>query len=229
VFLKILGFEIDAVTFDVDGTLYDGGKVLLRILPRVLKHRQILSEFRRVREGLREGAVPVDLRDWAPRVVATRLGLDPFETRVIIEEVIYDGWIDAMDRGLLRNGVERFIKRLTDADVPIGIVSDYPADAKLFNLGLCFIPWRAIVDCEQVGLLKPSPAAFLEASKRLGIEPGRILHVGDREDCDVAGARAAGFKTALLLKGPFFRKSGKNGTRADITFRSYTQLLKEVE
>lgn len=46
---------------------------------------------------------------------------------------------------------------------------------------------------------KPGPAMYDAVRDRLG--PGRLLAVGDRPDSDVAGARAAGIDSALVLTG----------------------------
>jgi putative hydrolase of the HAD superfamily len=67
-------------------------------------------------------------------------------------------------------------------------------EAKLKASGLDQIAWDLGMDCEELGSLKPYPEAFHEAARRLGVEPGRVLYVGDREDTDVQGARAAGLK-----------------------------------
>ena len=48
---------------------------------------------------------------------------------------------------------------------------------------------------------KPYPAMFGAAARRLGTRPDETLMVGDRLETDVAGARAAGFKAALVLTG----------------------------
>jgi putative hydrolase of the HAD superfamily len=54
-----------------------------------------------------------------------------------------------------------------------------------------------IVSCE-VGFAKPSPVIFEHASKKTGVAPGQILHVGDSFNDDVAGARAAGCRALLI-------------------------------
>jgi HAD superfamily hydrolase (TIGR01450 family) len=45
---------------------------------------------------------------------------------------------------------------------------------------------------------KPEPHLMLEASRRLGVAPARLLMVGDQLETDIAGARAAGVDSALL-------------------------------
>lgn len=45
---------------------------------------------------------------------------------------------------------------------------------------------------------KPEPHLFLRAAKLLGIEPARLVMIGDQLETDVAGSRAAGCDAALL-------------------------------
>ena len=49
-----------------------------------------------------------------------------------------------------------------------------------------------------VGAAKPDPAVFLAALEVAACGPAEAFHVGDSPDGDVAGARAAGLRVALL-------------------------------
>jgi putative hydrolase of the HAD superfamily len=55
--------------------------------------------------------------------------------------------------------------------------------------------FSAIVTSAEAGAAKPDPAAFNLALERLGVQPGRSLHVGD-EPADEQGALAAGMRFA---------------------------------
>jgi REG-2-like HAD superfamily hydrolase len=55
----------------------------------------------------------------------------------------------------------------------------------------------AVADSAVVGAAKPDPAIFRGVLEALGVPPARCLHVGDRPDTDVAGARAAGVRPVL--------------------------------
>ena len=57
--------------------------------------------------------------------------------------------------------------------------------------------FSTIVSSCDLGRGKPDPAIFHEAARRLELEPSAILHVGDRWELDVVGARAAGCGAAL--------------------------------
>lgn len=57
----------------------------------------------------------------------------------------------------------------------------------------------------ELGMEKPDPRLFLHASQCLGVEPGQCLFIGDRDEIDGAGARAAGMRFQLarqVLNGP---------------------------
>ncbi len=57
--------------------------------------------------------------------------------------------------------------------------------------------FQQIVSSCDLGCGKPDPRIFLEAARRLGRPAAEILHVGDRWELDVVGAKAAGFGAAL--------------------------------
>ena len=65
---------------------------------------------------------------------------------------------------------------------------------------------------DEVGHSKPHRAMFETAAEQLGVELHEMLHIGDREDKDIAGAQALGMK-AVLFVGVADR--GREGTRAD--------------
>jgi len=55
-----------------------------------------------------------------------------------------------------------------------------------------------IVHAEDVGELKPAPAAFRRAVELSGGDPARWVHVGDGLDTDIAGAQACGMKAVWI-------------------------------
>ena len=60
-------------------------------------------------------------------------------------------------------------------------------------------PWFAhIVVSEEVGLLKPDPAIFAHAIAPLGVAPAAVIHIGDTPAHDIAGAHAAGWRSAWV-------------------------------
>ncbi len=90
----------------------------------------------------------------------------------------------------------------------LGIVSNWPLGATIDRY-VAARGWSAylaaVVVSERVGAIKPDLAIFRAAEAALGVGPearGRILHVGDDPLADVAGARGAGWRAALLRGRP---------------------------
>ncbi|GAA2781273.1 HAD family hydrolase [Saccharopolyspora taberi] len=54
---------------------------------------------------------------------------------------------------------------------------------------------------EVVGAEKPDPAIFEHALREAGVDPGRAVHVGNRLDTDVRGARRVGLRTVWVVRG----------------------------
>ena len=58
----------------------------------------------------------------------------------------------------------------------------------------------AVVVSDAFGLRKPRREIFLETTRRLQVAPEETLHVGDSLRADVAGAAAAGLRTAWITR-----------------------------
>jgi putative hydrolase of the HAD superfamily len=54
---------------------------------------------------------------------------------------------------------------------------------------------------DELGICKPDPEIFRRALEPLGVPAEEALHVGDRPDLDLAGARAAGIRSVHLRLG----------------------------
>jgi putative hydrolase of the HAD superfamily len=58
-----------------------------------------------------------------------------------------------------------------------------------------------VVSSAELGEAKPAPAVFLRGLELADAGPGEALHVGDSLENDVEGARAAGIRPLLLVRG----------------------------
>jgi putative hydrolase of the HAD superfamily len=58
-----------------------------------------------------------------------------------------------------------------------------------------------VVSSAELGEAKPAPAVFLRALELADAVPGEAVHVGDSLENDVEGARAAGIRPLLLVRG----------------------------
>ncbi len=79
---------------------------------------------------------------------------------------------------------------------------------------------------DEVNHAKPHPAIFESAAEQLGVEPSEMLHIGDREDKDVRGAKALGMK-AILFVG--VRARGRDGSAADAVCERAADLPEIIE
>jgi putative hydrolase of the HAD superfamily len=94
-------------------------------------------------------------------------------------------------------GVEEALRDLRARGLALAVVAnwDFGLHEHLRRHGLT--PWfDAVVLSAEVGARKPDPAPFRVALERLGVDPGRALHVGDHAPHDEVGARSAGMRFA---------------------------------
>jgi len=70
------------------------------------------------------------------------------------------------------------------------------------------LPVELILISEAIGAYKPHPLVFRTALERLGLPPDEVLHVGDSEMDDVAGAKAAGLRVAWVNRDGRARRVG---------------------
>lgn len=82
----------------------------------------------------------------------------------------------------------------------LGVVSNFygNVDRLLIEAGIAPL-LTAIVDSARVGVSKPDRAIFALALEQLGCRADEAMYVGDSFDKDVAGAHAAGLRTAWLV------------------------------
>jgi HAD superfamily hydrolase (TIGR01509 family) len=89
-------------------------------------------------------------------------------------------------------GAREALESLQAAGLELACVAnwDLSLHGHLEHAGLSHLFTTAVTSAE-AGAAKPAPGAFLLALERLGVEPGRALHIGD-DPSDAQGAAAAG-------------------------------------
>lgn len=192
---------VRAVLYDIDGTLYHLGRMrrrmagelarsALRSPLRTMRHWRVIQAYRQAQEQLRGGDAGVSQLEAA----AEKLGVPSDEVRAVIEE-----WMErrplAVLGGCRREPVIGAIRLLAKCGIPQAAFSDYPAESKVEIFGVArHFEFRLSSSDPDVGAFKPSPRGFLHAASRWGLPPSEIVYVGDREEVDGAGARAAGMR-----------------------------------
>jgi HAD superfamily hydrolase (TIGR01549 family) len=88
---------------------------------------------------------------------------------------------------------------LKERGVPLAVISNWQRGLGNFCYELGLSGWLDhILASAELGFAKPDPRIFREACRRLGVPPGRTLHVGDTMIDDYQGAEGAGLPVVLL-------------------------------
>jgi len=186
---------IRAVTFDLDGTLYDLGRARVPLLLRAFPAWRTLRVGKAVREELtgRAFADGKALLAEEAKVVGERTDVDPATARVRLDRVFGKALTGALRATGPMGGVRDLLDDLSRAGIKLAVVSDRGhVNDKLLALGLADIAWTSRISADDVGALKPHPALLERAARDLGVDAVQLLHVGDRDDKDGALARAFG-------------------------------------
>jgi putative hydrolase of the HAD superfamily len=201
-FTRMRFAELDAVTVDGFGTLVQ----LLDPVPaldRALRALGIEREAAVVRN-----AFAAEVAHYRPAAVS---GRDPESlaalrlacTHVFLEaadaEVEPGSFVDSFMGAIAFEpmpGALEVLAGLRSRGLELAVVSNWDIGLAehLERIGAASL-FSAIVTSAEAGAAKPDPEAFRLALERLGVEPGRTLHVGD-EDEDEEGARAVGMRFA---------------------------------
>jgi phosphoglycolate phosphatase len=129
-------------------------------------------------------------------------GADPARAPALLPRFLafYEGNAAAHTRAY--PGAREALEALASAGLRIGVVTNKPYAATLEILqALDLAPFfGAVVGGDTLPQRKPDPAPLLLAAERLGIEPAKILMVGDNHH-DVRAARAAGMGVFAVTYG----------------------------
>jgi putative hydrolase of the HAD superfamily len=261
---------VDAVAFDLDGTLYPNYRLNRLLFPFILKEwrfllalgrartriRAMQEEFAALRKtppgtgtteaamaeagtaktgrtetgtvepscgGMMEGRLPrtgAEFYDVQAALMAEMLGSgDVPRIREKMETLVYRGWEPFFKKIRPFPHVKETLGALKKAGLPLALLSDFPPERKLENMGLGGF-WDLVLCTEEMGRLKPDSLPFELLARELKIPAGRILYVGNSIAYDVRGAKRAGMRAALT--------SRRFSPEADFCFHDYRQLLKYV-
>ena len=81
--------------------------------------------------------------------------------------------------------------------------------------------FEAFAFSDEVGRSKPDPGMFETVFASLDVQPHQVVHLGDREEKDIAGAQAVGARAVLVTAA---RDRGSENTRADAVCDDYRDL-----
>jgi len=223
--------KLKGITFDVDANLYNYNKMMYPRLHRWGRYVRFLMHLTAARKKIRREGKQENFRKRQAELVAELTGKSVEEMSAKIDKVLYYGWNEDFKTVKPYKGVTDVIERCVRNDIKIAVVTDYPPMKKLEYMGLLDYPWAKIVECEELGLLKPEPEGFKTALEAMGLqdEPENVLHIGDHPRYDIDGAQQMGMMGAWLSKKIRFTKLpwGHEDTEnrgPDIIFKKWTDL-----
>jgi HAD superfamily hydrolase (TIGR01509 family) len=177
----------EAVVFDNDGLLLDTESVWTRAEEDLFERRGLTF-------------TPADKMELvgtsteiAGGILERRLG-EPGRAGELIEE------LNVLVVAELEHGVEAMIgarevlERLRERGTPIGLVSNSPLRFVRRSIEIAGFEglFDVVLSAHEVAAPKPAPDPYLEACRRLGVEPGPAVVALEDSPTGVAAARAAG-------------------------------------
>jgi putative hydrolase of the HAD superfamily len=195
---------IRAVTLDAAGTLFDVAEPVGATYARFAARHGIALDPGRAERAFRTafaGAPPLAFgevgdtereRGWWRAVVRATFG-------AAATSPAFEACFDELFTFFGRPEAWRIFRDVPDA---LAVVSNFDARlvALVDGLGLGALV-DGVVPSSRVGAAKPDPAIFRAALVTLGVSPADALHAGDGIASDVEGARAAGLRAVLVVRG----------------------------
>lgn len=224
---------IEAVLFDIDGTLLDHdraaaaafGAVLERQAPGLGEERRAaaLAEWQRLEElhysEYLAGAIAVE--EQRRRRAAGILGWLGAEL----------GGPDALDRWFADfldayraawtafDDVEPVLAQLESRGIGLGVITNAVAALQMVKLRALGLEQRlpVFIASSEVGCAKPAPEIFAAGCRALGLQAARVAYVGDRLDTDARGARDAGLLGVWVNRDPELEAAADVPTISDLS------------
>jgi putative hydrolase of the HAD superfamily len=203
--IEALG-RVQAIIFDVDGTLYDQSALRWRIVLRIVAAHwsrpatgvrviRALQAYRQAHEELRNQDFSADLQ---LATAAAKCGYTVAEVRFTVDQWFERAPLDLLPR-CVYPGIPEILRLLSELQIRCGVFSDYPAEAKLSAMGLKRF-FSHVLSAEEVGRQKPDPIGILTVARQMGLAPECTLYVGDRT-IDLEAAAKAGMQGILVRGG----------------------------
>lgn len=220
--------SIQAITFDLDDTLWDIGAVIVEAEKNIYQwlsthcpkstERYSLADMQQAR---------MEAVDEFPELSHDLGELRRLAFKKVLSTTGYDeSWVNrAFERFMvMRNNVELYPDALP---VLAALAQVYPlasltnGNADLEQIGINH-HFSVTISAKDHGVAKPHQDIFLAACRALQCDPREVLHIGDSPEHDVLGAANAGLRTVWLnRRGESWRHSEK----ADFEAADLNQVL----
>jgi len=216
--------RVQAILFDMDGTLAETDEEYLRRLVRLTRPLHILFGRADATRVLRRWMMASEGMASILLSVPDRLGID--EPLAALTDRLA-GWRGLGRPGALHavQGVSEMLPRLAQR-YRLAVVSSRDRRGTLAFLD----QWKlaphfgAIITALSAPRMKPHPAPVIAAAKALGVAPERCLMVGDTR-ADILAGRRAGAQTAGVLCG-FGEREELEACGADVILESTAEVAR---
>lgn len=193
--------QVDAVIFDLDGTLIDSIGIYYKIIDIVFEKLNLPPVPREtIVEAVKDGdfdwdcVLPEHMKDRKNELIVNAL------------EIIYDIYPQMFGRDLkLIPGADSILKEISSDGMKLGIVTSTPQEGMVYklqplkNAGVEKLI-EVIVTADDVKNKKPAPEPLVECGRRLQVDLNRSVYVGDTR-IDIRAGKAAGMRTIGVLTG----------------------------
>jgi HAD superfamily hydrolase (TIGR01509 family) len=211
---------IEAVVFDLDGVLVRTEEIWDEVREAFARERggRYDAEAQRAMMGMSS-------TEWS-RYMHEELGVADAPAE-ISAEVVRRMQARYRDRLPLIDGAGEAVERIA-ARWPLGLASssNRPLIDAVLDLSGLDRYFQATVSSEEVARGKPAPDVYVEAARRLGVEPGRCAAVEDSHS-GIRSAKAAGMRV-LAIPNPSFPPDEEALAGADIVLESLSKLTPDA-
>lgn len=212
--------RIQAVLFDMDGTLLDTAKDFYAILQsmRAERHLPALTDEATFRQHVSRGAQAMVA--YAFTLEPDSPDLNPLRDEFLARYDLQHAQFTAPFPGVLD-----LLKRLEHADIRWGVATNKPlrfAQPIMDALGLS--SRSAVLLCpDHVENSKPAPDMLLAACEQLQLDPRAVMYVGD-DKRDIDAGRAANMHTVAVRYGYILPGDNPSNWGADAVLESISEL-----
>jgi HAD superfamily hydrolase (TIGR01509 family) len=211
---------IEAVIFDLDGVIVDTEQVWDDVREQLVRERG-----GRWHDGAQAAMMGMSSTEWS-RYLHEELGLAA-SPQELNDEVVRRMLQRYREHLPLIEGAVAAVRRLAgEFTVAVASSSNRPLiEAVLAEAGIADL-FAAVVSSEEVARGKPAPDVYLEAARRLGVEPGRCAAVEDSSN-GIRAAHAAGMRV-LALPNAHYPPAPDALALADAVVSSPAELTPEL-